>query len=292
MHDTLVILAGGMSSRMKKSQPVASLSDEEIAQANERDKGLIGVGTDGRPLLDYLLYNAQKAGHKRVIIVTGEANDMFKEFYGSKDQHNSFFGLDISYAIQLIPAGREKPMGTADALYQAIVQYPKLKEQSFTMCNSDNLYSVKAFRLIMKSEYPNVFINYDRDGLDFPEERIERFAITVTNDQNELVQIIEKPSFAKVEQNRDKAGVVRVSMNLFKFSGAMIFPFLENCPVNPVRGEKELPTAVVNMVKAHPGAVTGIPLKEHVPDLTIKKDISTVRRYLRDTYGAVSWEAD
>ena len=55
MHNNLVILAGGASSRMKKEAVLDNLSPEEIAQANERSKGLIGVGSSGRPLLDYLL---------------------------------------------------------------------------------------------------------------------------------------------------------------------------------------------------------------------------------------------
>ena len=43
MHDNLIILAGGMSSRMKKNSTSNSLSKEEEIQANERSKGLIGV---------------------------------------------------------------------------------------------------------------------------------------------------------------------------------------------------------------------------------------------------------
>ena len=84
MHDNLIILAGGASSRMKKQVTVANLSEEEIAQANERSKGLIGVGPNGRPLLDFLLLNAKKAGYKNIYIIIGEQGDLFKEFYGSK----------------------------------------------------------------------------------------------------------------------------------------------------------------------------------------------------------------
>ena len=39
------------------------------------------------------------------------------------------------------------------------------------------------------------------------------------------------------DNNEEK---IRVSMNIFKFSGE-IFKFLENCPLNPIRKEKELP---------------------------------------------------
>ena len=50
MHTNLVILAGGASSRMKKENSNPDINKEEVAQANERSKGLIGVGPDNRPL--------------------------------------------------------------------------------------------------------------------------------------------------------------------------------------------------------------------------------------------------
>jgi len=43
MHDNLIILAGGASSRMKKQVALDNLTEEEIAQANESSKGLIGL---------------------------------------------------------------------------------------------------------------------------------------------------------------------------------------------------------------------------------------------------------
>ena len=64
MHDNLIILAGGASSRMKKSMASATLSEAEIKSANSVSKALIGIGKDNRPILDYLLFNAEKAGFK------------------------------------------------------------------------------------------------------------------------------------------------------------------------------------------------------------------------------------
>ena len=100
MHDNLIILAGGASSRMKKQVALDNLTEEEIAQANERSKGLIGVGPNGRPLLDYLLLNAKRAGYKNIYIIIGEQGDLFKEYYGTENKNNNFHGLNISFAIQ------------------------------------------------------------------------------------------------------------------------------------------------------------------------------------------------
>ena len=91
---SLVILAGGASSRMKKEATRSDgLSEEDIKQANERSKGLIGVGKQGRPMLDYVLYNAKAAGFTNIYIVVGENGQLFQDFYGSQSAGNHFHGL-------------------------------------------------------------------------------------------------------------------------------------------------------------------------------------------------------
>lgn len=291
MHDNLVILAGGASSRMKKEAVLDNLSPEEIAQANERSKGLIGVGSSGRPLLDYLLWNAKKAGYKNIYIIIGEQGELFKEFYGSKMKNNDFHGLNISFAVQYIPEGRIKPFGTADALFQAVEQYPELNSQFYSVCNSDNLYSAVALRALRETESPNAFISYDRDAMDFPQERISRFAIAKLDANNQLLDIIEKPTEDIIEQYKDSEGKIRVSMNAFKFNGKTLYTHLKNCPVHPERDEKELPTVLLNSVKENPNSTVGIPFSEHVPDLTAKEDIADVKTYLAKYYPDLNWNS-
>ncbi|OUD34932.1 sugar phosphate nucleotidyltransferase [Flavobacterium sp. FPG59] len=290
MHENLIILAGGASSRMKKQVIVDNLSEEEITQANERSKGLIGVGPNGRPLLDYLLLNAKKAGYKNIYIIIGEQGDLFKEFYGSKNSNNNFNGLTISFATQYIPEERIKPFGTADALFQATEQYPELNSQEYTVCNSDNLYSTEALYALRNTSSPNAFISYNRDSMEFPLERISRFAIAKLNENNQLLDILEKPTAEVLESYKDTEGKLRVSMNAFKFNGALIYPYLKNCPVHPERDEKELPTVLLNALKEHPNTTLGIPFSEHVPDLTAKEDITEVKDYLKKHYPVLNWE--
>ena len=81
---------------------------------------------------------------------------------------------------------------------------------------------------------------------------------------------------------KDSIGKIRVSMNIFKFDGNMFFNYLKNCPVTPNRNEKELPTALLNMVREHPMSTIGIPLSEHVPDLTSKEDILILKEYIKN----------
>ncbi|PRZ24185.1 sugar phosphate nucleotidyltransferase [Flavobacterium granuli] len=289
MHNNLIILAGGASSRMKKQVVLDNLSEEEIAQANERSKGLIGVGPNGRPLLDYLLLNAKRAGYKNIYIIIGEQGDLFKEFYGSENKNNDFHGLNISFATQYIPEGRVKPFGTADALFQAVEQYPELNSQYYSVCNSDNLYSTAALLALRETDSPNAFISYDRDAMLFPSERISRFAIAKLDENNCLLDILEKPTADVLESYKDTEGKLRVSMNAFKFKGEVLYPYLKNCPVHPERDEKELPTVLLNSLKEAGNVALGIPFSEHVPDLTAKEDIAEVKEYLKKHYPELDW---
>lgn len=289
MHKSLIILAAGMSSRMKNSEPVKGIDDNDITAANQRSKGLISVGNKNRPLLDYILFNAREAGYQDIYLVTRKENQHFQQLYGENTRENYFHGLKIFYAIQHIPVRRQKPFGTADAVYQTLVQYPKLQNEAFTVCNSDNLYSLTAFRLLRETNAPNAWIAYDRAALDFPAERISRFAAARSDAQNYLLEMVEKPRTASIESYRDNIGAIRVSMNIFKFSGPLFYPFLENCPVNPERNEKELATAIMDMLRAHPRTMLGLPLAEHVPDLTEKRDILKMREYLEKNITHPDW---
>lgn len=282
MYENLIILAAGASSRMKSSMAPKGLSEADIAAATSHSKALIGYGEHGRPILDFLLFNAEKAGYKEVLMIISPQTDAFKTYYGSKDKGNPFHKLRISYAYQHIPKGREKPLGTADALFQALEQYPKLQKTSFTVCNSDNLYSVEALEKLRMTDAPNALIGYDRDGLEFTMERISRFALLELDAENYLTDIVEKPDINETTRYTDEFGTLRVSMNIFKFSGTQFYPFLKDCPVHPQRNEKELPTALLNMCEKHPKACLGIPMKEHVPDLTSKEDILVFRQYLNN----------
>jgi len=284
MCDNLIILAGGASSRMKKEADIGAIPEKDIAQANTRNKGLIEVGEKGLPFLHYLLYNIKQAGYTNVFIVIGQNDQLFPAVYGHKNANNEFKGLSISFVRQYIPKDRHKPLGTADALFQAMEQYPELKISSFIVCNCDNLYSIKALLALRSSKSKNALLGYDRKGLNYVQERIARFALMKLDTQNHLVSILEKPSPSQVEDYRDRKGKLRVSMNIFKFNGQQLFPFLSDCPLHPERNEKELPTALLNMVTVFPKSVVVIPICEHVIDLTSKEDIAVVSDYLKREY--------
>lgn len=287
MTKNLIILAGGASSRMKKSTST-EVSKDTLEQANTRSKALILL--HNRPMLDYLLYNAKKAGLSHIYIVIGPDGNLFKSYFGTKNKGNHYNGLTISYATQHIPSNRQKPLGTADAIFQTLEQYPHLQEDSFLVCNCDNLYSVEAMTALRESRIPNAFINYNRSFLKYPEDRIARFALTKVDEDHFLEDIIEKPYIEEMDSYSDGEGVFRVSMNIFKFNGKLFFPFLRDCPLHPERQEKEIPTALLHMIQAHPKCTVAIPFSEHVPDLTSKEDISVMNAYLNANFTKFNWK--
>ena len=286
----LVILAGGISSRMKK--PVNSdinVEEKLIEDADKKSKSMIGVGNNYRPFLDYLLFNAKQSGYNDIVLVVGERDSSIKEYYGSSERNNNFNGINISYAVQPIPLGRSKPLGTADALLWGLKSKPEWKGSKFTVCNSDNLYSQKALTIMLNSPYIAAFIDYDRSSLEFDLSRIERFAVTTKDENGFLIDIIEKPSPEIIESVKSKSGFIGVSMNIFSFSYDVIIPILEKVPLHPERKEKELPEAVKILANEIKDSVYAYPLSEHVPDLTSKEDIIQVKEYLEKNYNLISF---
>jgi NDP-sugar pyrophosphorylase family protein len=281
----LVILAGGISSRMKTQvNENIGLEDKLINDADKKSKAMIGVGKNYRPFLDYLLFNAKQTGYLDIVIVIGEKDNSIKQYYGNSEKNNNFNGLKISYAVQPIPSGRNKPLGTADAVLWGIKSKPEWKGTKFTVCNSDNLYSQKALNLMLTSPYLGAFIDYDRSALEFETSRIEKFAVTIKDEKGFLKDIIEKPSAEIINKIKSSSGFVGVSMNIFSLSFDEIFPILEKTPIHPERKEKELPEAVKILVNEIKESVFAFSLAEHVPDLTSKKDILQVKKYLEKYY--------
>ena len=273
----LVILAGGASSRLKKSLNDINLDRNVSEIAKSSHKTLIPLGDDKRPLLYFILQNALSAGVRNVFLITSPDNSAFKRFIETKVFKESFSEINISFAIQYKPDEREKPLGTSDALMQAMDQHEVLKSNSFVIINGDNLYSVNSLRSLYElDEKQHALVSYDRDGLNFPHERLTKFALINVDENNKLINIIEKPPIEEVDNFRDKLDKIRVSMNIFKFFGPTIYQFIKNCPLHPERKEKEIPEAVRNYIKKFPNSFEALPFFEHIPDLTSAKDILSI----------------
>ncbi|NKI33366.1 sugar phosphate nucleotidyltransferase [Croceivirga thetidis] len=281
MNNSLVIMAGGASSRMKRSLEGANLDADVIYAAQNWHKSLIPIDDHKRPLLFYLLRNAVNARIQKVYIITSAENQPFYKFLDSHGSEELLTKLQIEIAIQKVPEDRDKPLGTADAVQQCMDQYPELKQQYFTVCNGDNLYSSNVMgKLRMERTAPHAIMAYSGSGLGFDDERLSKFAVMDIDPNGNLLQIIEKPDVTELNQFRDEHGELAISMNIFNFSGEHIYSFLMNCPLHSIRNEKELPDAVRMAVRENPSAFSCIPVSELLPDLTTSDDIKKMNLYL------------
>ena len=123
MDITLVIMAAGMGSRfggLKQAEPVTP---------------------DGKGILDFTVYDAQKAGFNKVVfIVREDMKEDFKELIGNRISKR----IPVEYVIQdttILPEGRKKPFGTGHAVLcaRSAVKGP------FAIVNADDYYGSNAF---------------------------------------------------------------------------------------------------------------------------------------------------
>lgn len=277
----LVVLAGGVSSRMKNATAGNGVDAGLLRDAREKAKAMIRVGPGGRPFLDFCLSNFAAAGYREIVIVTGERDASITDYYEKEGHAPEWESLSLSYVVQRIPPGREKPLGTADALLGVLAARPGWRGRKFTVCNSDNLYSVRALKLLLADGHRNALIDYDRDALGFPPERTSQFAVISLDGSGFVKDIIEKPAPAEIAAATTADGRVPVSMNIFRLSYDDILPRLESVPLHHLRNEMELPVAVRMLASGVPGSVYAIPLTERVPDLTQVADIPQVLNYLK-----------
>lgn len=281
MNGRVIILAGGVASRMKKAMPEAAGLDERLrAEAQTRAKAMIGVGRRATPFLDYVVYNCRAAGYREVHIVVGAVDESIRNHYTTGPGRERFPDLRFSFVPQPIPPGRTKPLGTADALLHGLRAVPSWSGGSVTVINSDNLYSRRVLELLLADHHTHAMIDYDRAGLRFPPERTSAFAVLRKNGSGYLEDIVEKPAPEEVAAAADASGRVGVSMNIFRFAYDGILSAVDHVPMHPVRQEKELPEAVRMLVRNDPEAVFTIPVSEHVIDLTSQTDIPEVQAHL------------
>ncbi len=135
MKETLVILAAGMGSRYGGL------------------KQIDGVGNHNEPIIEFTIFDAIRAGFKKVVlIIKREHQEAFEESLVKKVRPY----IEVEYAFQdmkdipddvTIPADRVKPWGTTHAL---LACRNILTDDPFIVCNADDFYGKDAFEKVMK----------------------------------------------------------------------------------------------------------------------------------------------
>ena len=278
ISDSIIVMAAGASTRMKNSNFQKKLINNQQKFDSNNSKSMIGFGKESKPFISFLISNISNSGFKNVYIVVPENSEYFEKYFNQRVKKE--FKIKINLSFQLVPKNRSKPLGTADAVYQTMQQFPELKLKPFCICNGDNLYSIASLKKIRLSKFNYAFIAYDSKGLEFSQKKISSFSVTQLDKENRLVNIIEKPSVKLIPKFVDKNGKIRINMNLIKFSAKSSFDFFRECPLNEKRNEKEISDVILKILKYKKNFFQGITVFEHVPDLTYKSDILVVAKFL------------
>lgn len=274
-----VVLARGLGTRMQKEREGVELDDESDRIARQGLKTLIPVR--GRPFLDFIIASLLTAGLRDICLVVAPDCETLKDY---AEQVSSASDATVTWAVQ------EEALGTADAVLAA---ESFAGDDSFVLCNSDNLYPREALSMLAKATERGCCVAaFNRDSLvtqgNIARDRVRDMAVVVADDNGNLVKIIEKPPEPE-EYARD--GQVWVNMNLYRFSPD-IFDACRTIDFDPRRGELELTSAVQLLCERG-----NVPFRvafsdEGVLDMTSREDVPAVREALQDRqpgFPATSW---
>ncbi len=254
-----VILAAGMGTRMRKTDPRVSLVAQQDAAASSGLKAMIPFD---RPFLDYVLTPLADAGIREVCLVIGPTHHEIRRYYGRAEFSRR---LRISFAIQPVPRG------TADALLAA---REFVGDDPFLVLNSDNYYPLAALHTLCELSSPGV-VGFQRDGMllgsNITADRLCHFAIIQCDNHGHLKAIIEKPTSEFLASLPEP---VLLSMNCWRFDHR-IFAACQATPVS-ARGELELPDAVMVSMRKLGVNYTVVPCDQAVLDLSQRSDIQAV----------------
>lgn len=259
-----VVLAAGRGTRMRRAEGGADLDLDQAAAADAGGKAVMPI--HGRPFLDHVLSGLADAGLTDVCLVIRPGYDAIRAHYTAHRPRR----LRLAFGIQ------PEPLGTAHALLAAEVF---AGTEEFLALNSDNVYSVGAFRALLRLDGPGLVV-FERETLlaksNFSRERVAKFAVLAVGTDGFLERILEKPAEKDIAA---ASGEVLLSMNLWRFS-PRIFDACRQVPLS-TRGEHELPQAVGWAIENLGERFRTVRSGDGVLDLSTRADVAAVSERLR-----------
>ena len=282
----LVILAAGMGSRyggLKQMDP---------------------VGPSGEAILDYSVFDAKRAGFKRVIfLIKHEIEEDFKRLVGSRIEKH----MDVTYAYQqldmlpegiTIPEGRVKPWGTGHAVLccQEYIDAP------FLAINADDYYGVEAYKMAYdklcqlqdddKARY--FMMGYELRNTLTENGYVSRGVCQVDEDgclagvkeTTHIISTCDGPMFTEDGETYHRLPKdVPVSMNMWGFTPSVLeemkttFPIFHQTTVkaNPLKAEYYLPMVVNGMLGKGTAEVEVLPCPSRWYGVTYQEDKAQVK---------------
>ena len=290
----LLIMAAGMGSRyggLKQMDP---------------------VGPGGEVILDYSIFDARRAGFKRVIfLIKHEIEEDFRRLVGSRIEKH----MEVRYAFQqlekipapyAVPEGRVKPWGTG----HAVLCCRELIDAPFVVINADDYYGVSAFQ----TAYDSLIRLQDDDRLRYMMVGYrlcntltenghvargvcavdEQGCLTDVTERTHIIKTCDGPLFTEDGQHYELLPEdCLVSMNMWGFTPSILTELAAGFPAfldktireNPLKGEYFLPTVVGRLLREDKAVVQVLPSQDKWYGVTYQADKPVVMEALRRMSG-------
>ena len=264
------------------------------------------VGPGGEVILDYSIFDARRAGFKRVVfLIKHEIEADFRERVGQRIERF----MDVQYAFQqlekipapyAVPEGRTKPWGTG----HAVLCCKELLDAPFAVVNADDYYGPGAFQAAYDAlvamdgaSHDYVMVGYrlkntlsehghvSRGVCDVDEKGLLR-GIT---ERTHIIASCDGPLYTEDgETYRRLAPDSLVSMNMWGFAPSLLRTLEQEFPAflakaaaeNPLKAEYFLPTVVDGMLRRGEATARVIPCPDRWQGVTYPEDKPIVKTAL------------
>lgn len=286
----LLIMAAGMGSRyggLKQMDP---------------------LGPDGESILDYSVFDARRAGFRRVIfLIKHEIESDFRRLVG----HRLSRQIDVSYAFQeldrlpagyAVPAGRVKPFGTG----HAVLCCKDLIDAPFAAINADDYYGPHAFQAAYDSlksleDDPDrahfFMVAYDLQNTLTENGFVSRGVCEVSesgtlktiHERTHIISTCDGPLYTEDGETYHRLPAdAPVSMNLWGFTPSLLTFLEERFPAfldkilaeNPLKGEFFLPFVVNELLEEGKADVRVLRSQDRWQGVTYREDRPQVQSAL------------
>ena len=278
----LVILAAGMGSRFGGLKQITAVYDH------------------GHAIIDFSLYDAYRAGFRKVVFVIKHAieadfraavSDRMEKHFDVRLVFQELDRLPDGFSV---PAGRIKPWGTAHATLCAADEI----DGPFAVINADDFYGPGAYKALYdyltgsRAENEHAMVAYLLRNTVTENGSVARGICSVKDgfltDVVERVKIEKRGSDAAFTEDgvtwEPLSGDLPVSMNCWAFGREMMdalrthFPawLEENLPVNPEKCEYFLPFVVNSMIQEGKGKIRVLNCTETWHGITYREDLQSV----------------
>lgn len=283
---TLLVLAAGMGSRygsLKQIDP---------------------IGPSGETIMDYSVYDALRAGFGKVVFVIRKNIEQdFRETLLEKFKNI----IEVDYVFQelemlpygfSVPAGRQKPWGTAHAILVA----ENAVKTPFAVINADDFYGYEAFEITARFlEDKETESNYSMAGYLLKNTLSEHGSVSrgvcKTTSKGYLESIKEVTEIKKtggriVYSDGNNLNSInentKVSMNFWGFTPAIFSQIKEGFSlfleknINDLKSEYYIPAVIDNLIKQNMADVRVLTSNSSWFGITYKEDKSNAEEHIND----------